>query len=192
MRKGYDNFTMVDSQLATRRRRGTDFFYAGFVSSTPTGTFTPPTTTNTTPSSTTTSSSGGGIDANAAVGLANTAGQLLLLAQNRRAAADSAKSDLEKNIEAACGKQPVGCALDIFNLRPDCKAYKECRANYVAQAQELERLAIEAEAQAAEANRSMSGGQDGKKLSTGAIVGIVAGSVLVLGTIGFLIYRAKK
>jgi len=190
MRKGFDNFTMVDSQLATRRRRGTDFFYAGFVSSTPTGTFTPPTTTNTTPSSTTTSSSGGGIDADAAVGLANTAGQLLLLAQNRRAAADAAKSDLEKNIEGACGNQPVGCAWDILNLRPDCKAYKECRANYVAQSQELERLAIEAEAQAAEANRSLAGAQ-GEGLSTGAIIGIVAGGVAILGTILFLTLRKK-
>jgi hypothetical protein len=185
MRKGYDNFTMVDSQLATRRVKGTDYFYMN-----------PPVNFNTMPGASEpvidpNASGSAGIDANAAVGLANTAGQLLLLAQNRRAAADAAKSDLEKNIEAACGKQPVGCALDIFNLRPDCKAYKQCRADYVANVQALERAAVEAEAAAAAANRSLAGGQ-GERLSTGAIVGIVAGSVLVLGGIAYLLLKNKK
>jgi len=184
MKKGYDNFTMVDSQLATRRRKGTDFFYMN-----------PPVNFNTTPGASSpvvdpNASSGGGIDANAAVGLANTAGQLLLLAQNRRAAADAAKSELEKNIEAACGKQPVGCAWDFLNLRPDCKAHKQCRADYVANVQALEKAAAEAEAAAAEANRSLAGAQ-GEGLSTGAIIGIVAGGVAILGTILFLTLRKK-
>ena len=178
---------MVDSALATRRKRGTDFFYVD-----------PPVNSNTTSSASSpvvtpnASSGGGGISADQAVGLANTAGQLLLIAQQRRAQVDAAKSDLEKNIEAACGKQPIGCALDIFNLRPDCKAYKQCRADYVANVQALEKAAVEAEAAANAANRSMGGNQEGSGLSTGAIVGIVVGGVVVLGTIGYLIYRGRK
>lgn len=178
MKKGYDNFTMVDSRLATRRKRGTDFFYAD-----------PPASPVVDPNA---SSGGGGISADQAVGLANTAGQLLLIAQQRRAQVDAAKSDLEKNIEAACGKQPIGCAWDFLNLRPDCKAYKQCRADYVANVQALEKAAVEAEAAANAANRSMGGNQDGSGLSTGAIIGIVAGGVVVLGTIGYLIYRGRK
>ena len=184
MKRGYDNFTMVDSQLATRRRKGTDFFYMD----TPVNFNTMPGASS--PATSSTDGGGGGISADQAVDLANTAGQLLLLAQNRRAAADAAKSDLEKNIEGACGKQPIGCALDIFNLRPDCKDYEECRASYVAQVQELERLAIEAERESALANRSLAGEQ-GQRLSTGAIIGIVAGGVAVLGTILFLTLRKK-
>jgi hypothetical protein len=186
MKRGYDNFTMVDSQLATRRRKGTDFFYMN-----------PPVNFNTTPGASSpvvdpnaSSSGGGGISADQAVGIANTAGQLLLIAQNRRAQVDAAKSDLEKNIEGACGKQPVGCAWDILNLRPDCKAHKQCRADYVANVQALERAAVEAEAAAAAANRSLAGEQ-GEGLSTGAIIGIVVGGVAVLGTILFLTLRKK-
>lgn len=184
MNRGFDNFTMVDSQLATRRRKGTDFFYMD----TPVNFNTMPGASS--PATSSTDGGGGGISADQAVDLANTAGQLLLLAQNRRAAADAAKSDLEKNIEGACGKQPIGCALDIFNLRPDCKDYEECRASYVAQVQELERLAIEAERESALANRSLAGAQ-GQGLSTGAIIGIVAGGVVVLGTLGYLFLKRK-
>lgn len=183
MNRGFDNFTMVDSQLATRRRKGTDFFYMD----TPVNFNTMPGASSPATSST---DGGGGISADQAVNLANTAGQLLLLAQNRRAAADAAKSDLEKNIEGACGKQPLGCAWDFLNLRPDCKDYEECRANYVAQVQELERLAIEAERESALANRSLAGEQ-GQRLSTGAIIGIVAGGVVVLGTLGYLFLKRK-
>jgi hypothetical protein len=184
MKRGFDNFTIVDSQLATRRKKGTDFFYVD-----------PPVNFNTMPGASSpvtdsSTSSGGGISADQAVGLANTAGQLLLIAQNQRATADAAKSDLEKNIDAACGKQPIGCALDIFNLRPDCKNYKQCRANYVAQVQALEKAALEAEA-AANASRSLGDDKSNKGLSTGAIIGIVAGSVVVLGTLGYLFLKRK-
>ena len=185
MKRGYDNFTMVDSQLATRRIKGTDFFYMDT-----------PVNFNTMPGASSpvdpnaSSSGGGGISADQAVGLANTAGQLLLIAQNRRAQVEAAKSDLEKNIEAACGKQPIGCAWDFLNLRPDCKAHKQCRADYVANVQALERAAVEAEAAAEAANRSL-GGAQGEGLSTGAIIGIVAGGVAVLGTILFLTLRKK-
>jgi hypothetical protein len=186
MKKGFDNFNTVDIELATRRVAGTDYFY-----------MMPPVNFDTMPGASepvidpNAGSGGGGLSAGDAVTLANTAGQLLLMARNRRAAADAAKSDLEKNIEAALGKRPVGCALDFFGLRNDCKRYEEGRANYVAQVQELEKLAIEAEAEANRA-KSLAEGGSGDKLPTWAIVSIVGGSILVLGTIGFFIFRAKK
>jgi hypothetical protein len=186
MKRGFDNFNTVDNELATRRVAGTDYFY-----------MMPPVNFDTMPGASepvidpNAGSGGGGLSAGDAVTLANTAGQLLLMARNRRAAADAAKSDLEKNIEAALGKRPVGCALDFFGLRNDCKRYEEGRANYVAQVQELEKLAIEAEAEANRA-KSLAEGGSGDKLPTWAIVSIVGGSILVLGTIGFFIFRAKK
>ena len=182
MKRGFDNFKTVDSELATRRIKGTDYYYADT-----------PVNFNTMPGASDPvidpNASGGGLSAGDAVNLANTAGQLLMLAQNRRAAANAAKSDLEKNIEAACGKRPLGCALDIFGVRKDCKDYETCRANYVAHVQELERLAVEAEAAA---NAKSLGSQDNNApLSTGAIVGIVGGSVLVIGTILYFVFKAK-
>jgi hypothetical protein len=40
------------------------------------------------------------------------------------------------------------------------------------------------------ANRSLAGEQ-GQRLSTGAIIGIVAGGVVVLGTLGYLFLKRK-
>jgi hypothetical protein len=91
---------------------------------------------------------------------------------------------------APCVK-PVGYDLDLLKLRPASKAYDLCLAS---QGTMMPPPIPDATTPITDGSgldtRSASGGQSG--LSTGAIVGIVAGGVLVLGTIAYLVIRNKK
>ena len=88
--------------------------------------------------------------------------------------------------------KPVGYDLDLLRLRPASKAYEQCLATQGAMLPPtspdsglppiLDESGLD--------TRSTGGGASG--LSTGAIVGIVAGSVVVLGTITYLVLRNRK
>jgi hypothetical protein len=87
--------------------------------------------------------------------------------------------------------KPVGYDLDLLKLRPASKAYDQCLAM---QGGMMPPPIPDATTPITDGSgldtRSTSGGGSG--LSTGAIVGIVAGGVLVLGTIAYLVIRNKK
>jgi hypothetical protein len=88
--------------------------------------------------------------------------------------------------------KPVGYDLDLLRLRPASKAYDQCLATQGTMLPPLSPdMTLPPSTDGGNMDtRSTNGGASG--LSTGALVGIVAGSVVVLGTITFLILRNRK
>jgi hypothetical protein len=124
---------------------------------------------------------------------------------SRRTQLELAKSDLQKNIESTCGKAPIGCALDLLNLRNDCKNWDACRDEAVQynrqkeadilkmqqELQDLEAMKLELDMQVANENRTLNA-QDSndKKTKNWIIGGSIALGVLIMTTI--IIYGIKN
>ena len=93
---------------------------------------------------------------------------------------------------APCVK-PVGYDLDLLRLRPASKAYDQCLANQgMTPPPPTTPDATTITDGGALDTRSTSGANGSGGLSTGALIGIVAGSVVVLGTITYLVLRNRK
>jgi hypothetical protein len=145
----------------------------------------------------------------AAVGaLANLKAQQIQLTNiivNRRTQLELAKSDLQKNIESTCGKAPIGCTLDLLNLRNDCKNWDACRDEVVQynrqkeadilqmekDLQELEKMKVELDMQVANENRTLSAQELNDKKTRGWIIGGSIGVGVLAMTI-IIIYAIKN
>lgn len=116
-----------------------------------------------------------------------------------------AKSDLQKNIESTCGKQPIGCALDLLHLRNDCKNWNACRDEVVQynrekeqqilqmqkDLQDLEAKQLQLDTQIANDEKSFASEQSKNEKNKNLIIGISIGvGVLILGTL--IIYLIKN
>ena len=124
---------------------------------------------------------------------------------SRRTQLESAKSDLQKNIESTCGKAPIGCALDLLNLRNDCKNWDACRDEVVQynrvkeqeilqmqkDLQDLEAMKVELDMQIANENRTLNSQElNDKKTRNWIIGGSIGVGVLIMTTI--IIYGIKN
>jgi hypothetical protein len=124
---------------------------------------------------------------------------------SRRTQLELAKSDLQKNIESTCGKAPIGCALDLLNLRNDCKNWDACRDEAVQynrqkeadilkmqqELQDLEAMKLELDMQVANENRTLNAQESNDKKTRNWIIGGSIGvGVLIITTI--IIYAIKN
>jgi len=124
---------------------------------------------------------------------------------SRRTQLELAKSDLQKNIESTCGKAPIGCALDLLNLRNDCKNWDACRDEVVQynrqkeadilkmqqELQQLEAMKLELDMQVANENRTLNAQESNDKKTRNWIIGGSIGvGVLIITTI--IIYAIKN
>jgi len=124
---------------------------------------------------------------------------------SRRTQLELAKSDLQKNIESTCGKAPIGCALDLLNLRNDCKNWDACRDEVVQynrqkeadilkmqqELQQLEAMKLELDMQVANENRTLNAQESNDKKTRNWIIGGSIGvGVLIMTTI--IIYAIKN
>jgi hypothetical protein len=124
---------------------------------------------------------------------------------SRRTQLELAKSDLQKNIESTCGKAPIGCALDLLNLRNDCKNWDACRDEAVQynrqkeadilkmqqELQDLEAMKLELDMQVANENRTLNAQDSNDKKTRNWIIGGSIGlGVLIMTTI--IIYGIKN
>jgi len=131
--------------------------------------------------------------------------QLTNTIASRKAQLELAKSDLQKNIESTCGKAPIGCALDLLNLRNDCKNWNACRDEAVQynrqkeadilkmqqELQQLEAMKLELDMQVANENRTLNAQESNDKKTRNWIIGGSIGvGVLIMTTI--IIYAIKN
>jgi hypothetical protein len=131
--------------------------------------------------------------------------QLTNTIASRKAQLELAKSDLQKNIESTCGKAPIGCALDLLNLRNDCKNWNACRDEAVQynrqkeadilkmqqELQQLEAMKLELDMQVANENRTLNAQESNDKKTRNWIIGGSIGvGVLIITTI--IIYAIKN
>ena len=149
-----------------------------------------------------------GAIAQAIGGVANLGAQSVALTNtiaSRRAILETAKSDLQKSIESTCGKSPIGCALDLFNLRNDCKNWNACRDEAVQynrakeqeilqmqkDLQDLEAMKLQLDTQIANNEKSFASEQSKNEKNKNLTIGISIGvGVLILGTL--IIYLTKN
>lgn len=149
-----------------------------------------------------------GAIAQAIGGVANLGAQSVALTNtiaSRRAILESAKSDLQKSIESTCGKQPIGCALDLFHLRNDCNNWNACRDEAVQynrakeqeilqmqkDLQDLEAMKVQLDMQVANENRTLNAEEvKNQKTKNWVIGGSIVVGVLILGTL--IIYLTKN
>jgi hypothetical protein len=124
---------------------------------------------------------------------------------SRRTQLELAKSDLQKNIESTCGKQPIGCGVQVLGLRNDCKNWDACRdeaVQYQRGVQEqilqmqreladLEATKVQLDAQIANDNKSLESDQLKNENKKNWIIGISIGVGLIVFA-SILIYATKK
>lgn len=125
------------------------------------------------------------VDPETASALAQAGGTLLGGIVQNRQAQNLSKSDFEKNLEAVCGKKPIG--LNIFGKQTK---YQDCVNKYTEQqtALQQQQLALQ-EASLSQRSAGSSGTGENGGLGTGAIIGIAVGGLAVIGTIIYLVVK---
>jgi hypothetical protein len=194
MRRSFDNFAIVDSGLANNRNRegflnvtGVPPYLSGMVSSgTGSASTPPPYLSGMVPSTTFDPLAGTGIPYSMTTPT-YTSGQ--------QTSSGGFLSDFTAQELNQLGQTVGALTATLLQIRQQSQLAQteQERQALQAQALELERQRIDAMNKLADAQRSagvpVTAGSQG--LSTGAIVGIVAGGVLVLGLIMFLAFRQK-
>jgi hypothetical protein len=195
MRRSFDNFAIVDGGLANNRNNVPYLNISG-TTATPETPFGTPLVTD---SSATNSGWGSWFDNTPTTPYSTAQGELVIpptYTSGQQTSSGGFLSNLTAQELNTLGQTVGGLTAAILQIRQQSQQAQtqEEQLELQRQAQELERQRIEAMNALADAQRRAgvpvtAGGQG---LSTGAIVGIVAGGVLVLGLILFLAFRPKN
>lgn len=192
MTRSFDNFAIVDSGLANNKNRVPYLNISG-TTATPEAPFGTPLVTN---SSATNSGWGSWFTNTPTTPYSTAQGETIIptYSQGQPTQSGGFLSSFDAEQLNSLGQTLGGITATILAIRQQSQQARtlEEQQELQRQAQELERQRIDAMNKLADAQRSAGVEVTARQgLSTGAIVGIVAGGVLVLGLIMFLALRQK-
>lgn len=136
--------------------------------------------------------------ANAVSSLAN---MVSSIAQSK-AVIEASLIEIERELRVRCGEKPLGCNLQLFDLRGDCNDYEDCNLEFSNMKFDLEqqlmdlqreelRLKVELEQKQLEL-KGLQIQEDSKSKLTGNQIAFVLGGVILLGGIVMTAVMLKK